>query len=411
MMHIVNIGPKKKISFKIDIAVLYSWVTVLMRISLNTLNILKLKCNGTACISNVLVWMAHLAFQRRLQSHFATEGSPFLDICTCSLHSIHNGFSKGVKVIDFDLEQFIVNINSFFKLSSARREDYSKLEGVTQLPPHFSLKHSSTRWVTLKKVTVQILEQWENLTEYFLNFLPKQPNFRFKNDLQENKRYQRIKEKLEDELTQPYLAFIAFVSQDFESFLVQFQSDAPLIHLLFLKMKQLVFNLMTKFVKKDKMYENVDDVSTVKDIMKLLEIDVSLKKSQLSYKVIDIGTKAKFLLQNEAISEEDKTKFRKDCLRFYANATDYLIQNLPFNENLICHAQYLNPKLRTDVKSTNVISNLALKIGQCFTTALPRVFCLEQHEKVEDLYNKVRNQWRLTSVNQNKIYWLKTNQT
>ena len=38
---------------------------------------------------------------------------------------------------------------------------------------------------------------------------------------------------------------------------------------------------------------------------------------------------------------------------------------------------------------------MALKIGQCFTTALPRVFCLEQHEKVEDLCDKVRNQWRL----------------
>ena len=230
---------------------------------------------------------------------------------------------------------------------------------------------------------------------YFLNFLPKQPNFRSKNGLQEDERYQRIKGKLEDELTQPYLAFNAFVSQDFELFLVQFQSDAPLIHLLFQKMKELVFNLMTKFVKKDKMYKNVDDLSTVKDIMKLLEIDVSLKKSQLSNKVIDIGTKAKLLLQNEAISEEDKTKLRKDCLRFYANVTDYLIQNLPFNENLIRHAQYLNPKLRTDVKSTSAISNLVLKIGQCFTTALPRVFCLEQHEKVQDLCDKVRNQWRL----------------
>ena len=55
----------------------------------------------------------------------------------------------------------------------------------------------------------------------------------------------------------------------------------------------------------------------------------------------------------------------------------------------------MNPKLRTEVKSTNAISHLALKIGQCFTTAVPRVFCLEQHEKVEDLCNKVRNQWRL----------------
>ena len=62
MMHIFNIGPKKKISFKIDIAVLYSWVTVLVRISMNTLN--KLKCNETARISYILVWMAQMPTYR-----------------------------------------------------------------------------------------------------------------------------------------------------------------------------------------------------------------------------------------------------------------------------------------------------------------------------------------------------------
>ena len=57
-------------------------------------------------------------------------------------------------MIDFDFKQFMVDINAFFKLSSARREDYSKLEEITELPPHFFLKHSYTRWVTLKKVIV-----------------------------------------------------------------------------------------------------------------------------------------------------------------------------------------------------------------------------------------------------------------
>ena len=142
-------------------------------------------------------------------------------------------------MVDFDIEQFIVDINAFSKLSSARREDYSKLEEITELPPHFSLEYFSTRCFTLKKVTVRILEQWENLTEYFLIFIPKQPHFKSKNGLQENERYQRIKEKLEDKSTQPYLAFIAFVSQDFESFLVQFQCDAPL---------RINFNLMSEFI-------------------------------------------------------------------------------------------------------------------------------------------------------------------
>ena len=81
-------------------------------------------------------------------------------------------------MVDFDIEQFIVDINAFSKLSSARREDYSKLEEITELPSHFSLEYFSTRCFPLKKVTVRILEQWENLTEYFLIFIPKQPNFK-----------------------------------------------------------------------------------------------------------------------------------------------------------------------------------------------------------------------------------------
>ena len=99
------------------------------------------------------------------------------------------------------MEQFIVDINSFFKLSSARREDFRDLEEVTELPAHFTIKHSTTRWVTLKKVAVRLLEQWKNSTEYFIVYLPKQSNFKGKNQIKENKRYQCIKESLENELT------------------------------------------------------------------------------------------------------------------------------------------------------------------------------------------------------------------
>ena len=82
-------------------------------------------------------------------------------------------FSKGFRVIDYDTEHFIVDINAFFILSSALREDYSKPKKITELSPHFSLKHSSTQSVTLKKVTVRIFEHWESLTEYFLKFILK----------------------------------------------------------------------------------------------------------------------------------------------------------------------------------------------------------------------------------------------
>ena len=48
--------------------------------------------------------------------------------------------------------------------------------------------------------------------------------------------------------------------------------------------------------------------------------------------------------------------------------------NLPFNVNLIRHAQYLNPTKRTDVKSSNAISNLALKVSKSLECVSCNVF-------------------------------------
>ena len=105
---------------------------------------------------------------------------------------------------------------------------------------------------------------------------------------------------------------------------------------------------------------------------------------------MDVGTKSKLLLLDESITDSDKINFRKYCINFYANATDYLIQNLPFNVNLIRHAQYFNPTKRADVKSSNTISNLALKVGKSLGYVLSNAFSFELHEKAEDLCDTVR---------------------
>ena len=92
----------------------------------------------------------------------------FPDTDTRTLQNFHNAIANGMKFLNFDVEQFIVEINYFFKLSSVHRDDFRALEEVTELPAQFTIKHSSTCWVALKKVAVRILKQWENLIEYFL---------------------------------------------------------------------------------------------------------------------------------------------------------------------------------------------------------------------------------------------------
>ena len=66
----------------------------------------------------------------------------------------------------------------FFKLSSARREDYKDISEVTGITAEFVKKFRETRWLYMKLVGVLCLKQWENLEYYFLTVLPKQDNFR-----------------------------------------------------------------------------------------------------------------------------------------------------------------------------------------------------------------------------------------
>ena len=141
------------------------------------------------------------------------------------------------------LDKSFSDIHFFFKLSSARREDYASLVSVTNVVAEYAKKHVETRWLTMKYVALRIVEQWDNLTEYFLKFLPKQKNF--KSTIMKTERYQRISESVKDPLNLCYTSFCAFATIDFESFLLPFQSEEPMIHLLYSEMYKLLESLMT----------------------------------------------------------------------------------------------------------------------------------------------------------------------
>ena len=49
------------------------------------------------------------------------------------MHNIYINYRKALKKLDFDIVQFAVDIHSFFKLSSARRETYATMEEVINL--------------------------------------------------------------------------------------------------------------------------------------------------------------------------------------------------------------------------------------------------------------------------------------
>ena len=88
----------------------------------------------------------NLKFQEDLKGKFEENSNKtFLDIDTCTLHKVHTSFKKGISRLHLDIDQFAVNLHSFFKLSSARREDYTKLQELTEVAAQYVLRHSSVR--------------------------------------------------------------------------------------------------------------------------------------------------------------------------------------------------------------------------------------------------------------------------
>ena len=149
--------------------------------------------------------------------------------------------------MSFDLDQFFYGHSLFLQLSSARRENYRSLHSLTETLDKVVIKHVETRWLSMKQVAVCEVEQWDNLIEYFLKFLPKQKDaFR---KIKKTARYQRLVEALEDSITLAYVSFCAFIARGFEMLLLPFQSDRPMIHLLYPEMQSLLRNLMMKFIR------------------------------------------------------------------------------------------------------------------------------------------------------------------
>ena len=134
-----------------------------------------------------------------------------------------------------------MNLHNFLKLFSAKREGYTKLQELTEVAAQYVLRHSSVQWLTMKCIVIRVIEQWLNLKEHLLPFIPKQKEF--KRSIKGTKPYESIAECLKDNMTLPYLFLTVFLAHQYETFLVTFQSEKPLIHML-------LTNLLENFVSK-----------------------------------------------------------------------------------------------------------------------------------------------------------------
>ena len=107
-----------------------------------------------------------LLFKNKLKEEFwiIEEG-------TCPWHIVNNAFGKAFKALKesvVDLDEMVIDFHFFFKYLAARREQYTTCQEITGVTAKMMKKHCLTRWLTLEKVLLKLMEQWENLSEYFI---------------------------------------------------------------------------------------------------------------------------------------------------------------------------------------------------------------------------------------------------
>ena len=75
----------------------------------------------------------NIPFQKNLAEKPNKQDVELKNLSLCCFDAVHNTFQKALKELDFDFDPFAADMYSLFKRSAARREDYMKMEEVTNI--------------------------------------------------------------------------------------------------------------------------------------------------------------------------------------------------------------------------------------------------------------------------------------
>lgn len=155
----------------------------------------------------------------------------YIQKCIC--HSLHLCASAACKTLPRSCEDLARDIFYYFKSSSKRICQYKESQEFCNVSPHQILHPSQTRWLSLLMVVNRLLEQWEPLKLLFTS------NW-YKDRLKSS---EDILKALNDPSIFIYLNFLQWVLPKFVNINKLFQSDRPVLCLLYNKMYELYKDL------------------------------------------------------------------------------------------------------------------------------------------------------------------------
>ena len=264
------------------------------------------------------------------------------DIGTCNLHICHNAFAKGLEMFGSSISEFVIDLHLWFKMCAARREDCELVLEEMGLAKHKFLKHVECQWLSLQPAEnhstilqslLRILDQMNGLKRCFLTVLPEKQSASTS-----NVRYIRIRRQLESKELVAQIHFLVIVADIFNPFLKFFQTEVPLVHLLWDQLGILLTGLLGRFIRKDLLVN--------KAARKLSKIRLEELENHLAYSELEIGEQT--CQEIEKLSEEKQKKFVLGAKSFLIAATKHLVNKLSLDNLILRSSIVLKPDVRSE---------------------------------------------------------------
>lgn len=267
---------------------------------------------------------------------------PLIDIGTCNIHIVHNAFLKGLEQLGDDISDLVFAIYHFFHGWPARWNSYCSVRADLKIPPHHFIKHVSSRWLTLQAAAERLLEQWDAVIKYFLDFIPKK-----KPELITKPSYTRVVRLLKKPAVKAEVMFVISSAAVFSHVTEFFQKEEPLVHILSHSLNSLVTTLLGRICKLESLrileLENCEHLLNSEHLLPVTEMVFSDEISKIL----------------QAVTEKHRTVFCFQAQKHYAESVKHIIKKSSLSSPLLKSFSCFHPNERVSTNSCHSIVEVA----------------------------------------------------
>ena len=273
------------------------------------------------------------------------DSHELVEFGSCALHVVHNALKQGHTKSTWNIFKYLRDTFYLFSGFPSRKAQYTNITNSDAFPQKFCV----TRWVQNGSASSKAQDILPNIKKY-VDTVGKLPS---------SKVFVKVQDMVKDPLLAAKLGFFHGMANHLEKFLVQFQSENPLVPFLYQELFSLTKSLLKRILKPE-IYRKIDDYHDIN------KIDLNSPKFLREPKDIDLFHSAKAGLKSARSDLNAKmiNEFRSQCLNFIIGTISKLLEKSPL--------KYPVTKALSCLSPTIILNNSLSRLDNCISYFMDR---------------------------------------